>query len=201
LEIQRIRIADLKPDPQNARKHDEQNLSAIAGSLREFGQRKPIVITTDNIIAAGNGTVEAAKRLGWLEIEAVRVPADWDSNRIKAFAIADNRTAELAAWQPEVLASQLQEIEAAGFVLADFGFIKDNQDTQADFADALEGLLGEKGEIEQITFSLHTFQAELVRAAIEESKAMGEFGDTMNKNNNGNALARIVELWKGSNVG
>jgi len=200
LEIQTIRIADLKPDPQNARTHSEQNLSAITGSLREFGQRKPIVITTDNIIAAGNGTVEAAKRLGWLEIEVVRVPADWDSNRIKAFAIADNRTAELAAWQPEVLASQLQEIEAAGFVLADFGFIKDNQDTEEDFANALQGMLGEKGEIEQITFSLHTFQAELVRAAIEESKAMGEFGDTTNKNNNGNALARIVELWNGSNV-
>lgn len=201
MEIQTIRIADLKPDPQNARTHDEQNLSAIEGSLREFGQRKPIVITADNIIAAGNGTVEAAKRLGWSEISAVRVPADWDHYRIKAFAIADNRTAELAAWQPEVLASQLEELESAGFELADFGFIKDNQDTGADFANALEGLLGEKGEIEHIGFSLHTFQAELVRAALEKSKAMGEFGETMNKNNNGNALARIVELWNGSNVG
>jgi len=122
LEIQKIRIADLKPDPQNARTHSEQNLNAIAGSLREFGQRKPIVITSQNIIAAGNGTVEAAKSLGWTEIQAVRVPADWDADRIKAFALADNRTAELASWNPEVMASQLIDLQEAGFDIEEFGF-------------------------------------------------------------------------------
>ena len=122
MEIQKIRIADLKPDPQNARTHSEQNLNAIAGSLREFGQRKPIVITSQNIIAAGNGTVKAAKSLGWTEIEAVRVPADWDADRIKAFALADNRTAELASWNPEVMASQLIDLQEAGFDIQEFGF-------------------------------------------------------------------------------
>ena len=117
MEIQTIRIDDLKPDPQNARTHDEQNLSAIAGSLREFGQRKPIVITSQNIIAAGNGTVEAAKSLGWTEIEAVRVPADWDADRIKAFALADNRTAELAQWNKQILTDQLSELELLGLML------------------------------------------------------------------------------------
>jgi DNA modification methylase len=92
--------------------------------LQEFGQRKPIVITQDNIIAAGNGTVEAAKSLGWIDIEAVRVPADWDADRIKAFALADNRTAELAAWDQQVMASQLIELEDAGFEIAEFGFDK-----------------------------------------------------------------------------
>ena len=122
MKLETIQIAKLTPDPANARTHDEANLKAIEGSLQEFGQRKPIVITKDNVIAAGNGTVEAAKRLGWTDIEAVRVPADWDADRIKAFALADNRTAELAAWDQQVMASQLLELQEAGFDIEEFGF-------------------------------------------------------------------------------
>jgi site-specific DNA-methyltransferase (adenine-specific) len=124
MKIQTLQIKDLTPDPQNARQHDEKNLKAIQGSLKEFGQRKPIVITEAGVIVAGNGTVEAAKRLGWLEIQAVTVPGDWTPEQTKAFALADNRTAELAAWSPEVLASQLVELEAAGFEIEEFGFEK-----------------------------------------------------------------------------
>jgi len=122
MKIQTLKIADLTPDPQNARTHDDKNLKAIQGSLKEFGQRKPIVITEFGVIVAGNGTVEAAKRLGWLEIEAVKIPNDWTADKVKAFAIADNRTAELAAWNTEVLTAQLQELEAEGWEIAEFGF-------------------------------------------------------------------------------
>ena len=122
MKLETIKLTNLTPDPNNARQHDEKNLKAIEGSLSQFGQRKPIVIDKANVIVAGNGTVEAAKRLGWTEIQAVRVPADWDADRIKAFALADNRSAELANWNPEVLTSQLVELEAAGFEIAEFGF-------------------------------------------------------------------------------
>jgi site-specific DNA-methyltransferase (adenine-specific) len=122
MKLETIAIASLRPDPQNARTHDDKNLKAIEGSLREFGQRKPIVISQDMTIVAGNGTVEAAKRLGWTEIEVVRVPTDWDADRIKAFALADNRTAELAEWDEQVMASQLAELQEAGFDIQEFGF-------------------------------------------------------------------------------
>jgi DNA modification methylase len=122
MKLENLRIADLTPDPQNARQHDDKNLKAIMGSLKEFGQRKPIVITEAGTIVAGNGTVEAAKRLGWSDIEVVRVPADWTDAQVKAFAIADNRTAELANWNQEVLTSQLLELEAEGWELSEFGF-------------------------------------------------------------------------------
>ena len=122
MNIETLRIAELTPDPNNARQHDDKNLKAIMGSLKEFGQRKPIVITEAGTIVAGNGTVEAAKRLGWLDIQVVRVPADWTDAQVKAFAIADNRTAELANWNQEVLTSQLLELEAEGWELAEFGF-------------------------------------------------------------------------------
>jgi site-specific DNA-methyltransferase (adenine-specific) len=122
MKIETLRIADLTLDPNNARQHDEKNLKAIQGSLTQFGQRKPIVITEAGTIVAGNGTVEAAKRLGWTDIEVVRVPSDWTEAQVKAFAIADNRTAELANWNQEVLTSQLLELEAEGWELAEFGF-------------------------------------------------------------------------------
>jgi DNA modification methylase len=124
MKIETLQIKDLTPDPQNARQHDDKNLKAIQGSLKEFGQRKPIVITEAGVIVAGNGTVEAAKRLGWLEIQAVTVPGDWTPEQTKAFALADNRTAELASWSPEVLAAQLLELEEAGFEIEEFGFEK-----------------------------------------------------------------------------
>jgi DNA modification methylase len=124
MKIETLNIKELTPDPNNARQHDDKNLKAIQGSLTQFGQRKPIVITEAGVIVAGNGTVEAAKRLGWLTIEAVRIPKDWTADQVKAFALADNRTAELAAWSPEVLASQLVELEDAGFDIAEFGFDK-----------------------------------------------------------------------------
>ena len=73
---------------------------------------------------AGNGTVEAAKRLGWTEIQAVRVPAEWDENQIKAFALADNRTAELAEWNTDILNKQLLELSEAGVEISNFGFEK-----------------------------------------------------------------------------
>jgi hypothetical protein len=56
----------------------------------------------------------------------VTVPGDWTPEQTKAFALADNRTAELATWSPEVLASQLLELEEANFVIEDFGFVKVN---------------------------------------------------------------------------
>lgn len=122
MNIERLAIDKLNLDPNNARKHDNANLEAIAGSLTQFGQRKPIVISQDNIVVAGNGTLTAAKSLGWTAIDAVRVPADWDADRIKAFALADNRTAELAAWDQQVMASQLLELQEAGFDIEEFGF-------------------------------------------------------------------------------
>jgi hypothetical protein len=197
MQIEKIAIAKLKADPHNARKHDSQNLKAIAGSLEQFGQRKPIVVSKDNTVVAGNGTLSAAKSLGWSEIDIVRVPNDWSADQIKAFALADNRTAELAEWDSAVMAHQLIELEEAGVDVAAFGFIQP-ESFDADMGDVFDVLGREKGEIEQITFTLHEDQARTIREGLELAKSMGEFGDTGNKNSNGNAITRIVELWLGS---
>jgi site-specific DNA-methyltransferase (adenine-specific) len=122
LRIETVNVNSLTPDPANARKHDGKNLKAIASSLEKFGQRKPIVVTPNSIVVAGNGTLEAAKSLGWTEIAVARTPVGWTWDQIKAFALADNRTAELAEWDDKVLADQLLELDANGWELEDLGF-------------------------------------------------------------------------------
>jgi len=117
----KISITELSLDPRNARKHSQRNLDAIAASLEKFGQRKPIVVHR-GVILAGNGTLEAAKSLGWTEIDVAEVPDDWDNETAKAYALADNRTAELAEWDESELAKQLLELVDAKWDIAELGF-------------------------------------------------------------------------------
>lgn len=200
LTIETIKIEQLKFDPTNARKHDAKNLEAIAGSLKLFGQRKPIVVTPDNVVVAGNGTLEAAKSLGWDEINIARTPVGWTWEQIKAFALADNRTAELAEWDAQVLADQMIELDAHGWDLAEFGFETLNPPTEESLEDAFANLNQDESDLEQITFTLHKDQAHTVREALEASKALGQFIDTGNENSNGNAITRVCELWLGTQV-
>jgi site-specific DNA-methyltransferase (adenine-specific) len=121
MDIELVNIDDLDLDPRNARKHDAKNLKAIADSLEQFGQRKPIVVWGKTVVA-GNGTMAAARTLGWTDIQVVYIPDDWSADQVKAYALADNRSAELAAWDEQVLASQLLELQEAEFDIELLGF-------------------------------------------------------------------------------
>lgn len=92
-----ISIETLNFDPKNTRKHDDRNLQSIKASLTKFGQRLPLVVQKDGmIVRAGNGRLEAMRAMGWEKCAAVIV--DEDDVDAVAFAIADNRSAELAEW-------------------------------------------------------------------------------------------------------
>jgi hypothetical protein len=124
LRIVKVNIDSLRLDPDNARKHSDKNIDSIIGSLKRFGQRKPIVVTGANIVIAGNGTLQAAKKLGWSQIVVSYVPADWSFEQARAYALADNRTAELGEWDNDKLAMQLIELDSVGWELNDVGFEK-----------------------------------------------------------------------------
>jgi DNA modification methylase len=119
MKIEAIAIKDLVSDPSNARKHKEKNIEAIKGSLLKFGQQKPIVVNDKNIVIAGNGTLEAAKALGWDKLNVVR--SGLDKLHQTAFAIADNRSSELAEWDIDVLGKSLDALED-DFDLEGLGF-------------------------------------------------------------------------------
>ena len=108
-------LADLTPDPKNARKHTPRNVGMIEQSLHEVGAARSIVIDENGVVLAGNATIEGAAAAG---IEKVQV-VDADGQTIIAvrrsglsseqktkLALFDNRAAELATWDPVVLQQQ-----------------------------------------------------------------------------------------------
>lgn len=92
-------------DPANLRLHGERSLEAIRGSLARFGQQRAIVVDPSGVVVAGNGTLAAARALGWTHIAAVRTQLAGPDRT--AYAIADNRIAELSEWDQEALAKVL----------------------------------------------------------------------------------------------
>jgi DNA modification methylase len=105
-----VATKDLVLDPANSRKHPDDNLEAIKGSLAVYGQRKPIVVNRrTGAVEAGNGTLEAARALGWTHVAAVYV--DDDSATAAGFSIADNRSAELATWDQDALQKLINEVQ------------------------------------------------------------------------------------------
>lgn len=97
-------IEVLKEDPRNARRHDQRSVDAIAESLTLHGQQKPVVALKDGTVIAGNGTLQAARSLGWGRLAAVVFE---DVSMARAYALADNRTAELSTWDPAALAADI----------------------------------------------------------------------------------------------
>lgn len=115
-----VAIDSVTLDPTNARQHPERNLEAVKRSLQRYGQRKPLVVNKHTgHIEAGNATWQAASALGWTEIAVVFV--EDDPTTATGYAIADNRTGELARWDDEVLLEQLRELTAVD-ELAHVGF-------------------------------------------------------------------------------
>ncbi len=136
-----VPIETLVLDPANARVHDEKNLAAIQASLGRFGQRLPLVVQKQGmVIRAGNGRVVAAKALGWTHIAAVVV--DESEVEAVAFAIADNRSAELASWDDACLARLLKSLPEDA--LAATGYSGD------DFTDLLDSLNPETVEEDEV---------------------------------------------------
>ncbi len=120
----KVPIGSLNLDPKNARDHGEQNIGSIVASLDEFGQRKCIVVKKDGMtVSAGNGTVTAAKQLGWTHIAAL-VTDDNDVTAM-AYALADNRTGELATWDYERLVRGMAQLNQGGIDLKKLGWGED----------------------------------------------------------------------------
>jgi hypothetical protein len=105
--IEHLAIGQLQPYGRNARKHGPKQIAQIAASIREFGFVNPVLIDRQGGIIAGHGRVEAAKLLGLESVPCVRLNHLTGAQK-RAYILADNRLAELAGWDQEVLAIELQ---------------------------------------------------------------------------------------------
>ena len=137
LEIRRVPLDSLHLDPANARHHPDENLDAITGSLRRFGQAEPLVVQkSSGRIVGGNGRLVAMKKLGWTECDIVEL--DIDDLTATGLGIALNRSGSLAEWHPENLAKLLDQLrtedalDGVGFDSADIDALLDELNVEVD---------------------------------------------------------------------
>ncbi len=121
----------LSPYANNARTHSREQLEQIARSIERFGFTNPVLVGDDLTILAGHGRVAAAKSLGWREVPIIRLSHLNEAER-RAYILADNKLAENAGWDQEMLAVELQgltdlefDLELTGFETAEIDLILD----------------------------------------------------------------------------
>jgi DNA modification methylase len=118
---ERMVVAALKPYARNARTHSRKQITKIAASIERFGFVNPVLIDEDHQIIAGHGRVAAAKRLGLTEVPVLRIEHLSEEEK-RAYILADNRLAEDAGWDQELLAIELQGLIDCDFAIEVTGF-------------------------------------------------------------------------------
>ncbi len=148
LVIEQLPPSALRPYARNARTHSPKQIAQIAASIREFGFNNPVLIDRHAEILAGHGRVEAARKLGLETVPCVRLE-HLDEAQKRAYILADNRLAEKAGWDREILAIELQhlttidvdfDVTLTGFEMGEVDLLLGaGQDTEAkaDPADAV----------------------------------------------------------------
>jgi DNA modification methylase len=136
--IEMIHVERLTPYSGNARTHSKTQIRQIAKSIKRFGHTNPILIDDGGQIIAGHGRVEAAKLLGIESVPALRLSHLSAADK-RAYVIADNRLAEKAGWDRELLAIELQalvdlefDVELTGFEMGEIDIILSDSDEAKD---------------------------------------------------------------------
>src|SRR6516162_7187640 len=123
MKVELRNISEIMPYPNNPRVNDKA-VDALVASIREFGFRQPIVVDADGIIIVGHVRYLAALKLGLKKVP-VHVAEDLTPEQIKAYRIADNKTADLSDWNYDLLALELADLQAMDYDLGLLGFDQD----------------------------------------------------------------------------
>jgi len=110
--IETLPVSSLRPNPRNARRHGERQIAQLCASISEFGFVLPVLIDDEGHILAGHARHSAAIKMGLTEVPVIRVTHLTPVQK-RAYALADNRLAELAEWDTELLQSELAELSKA----------------------------------------------------------------------------------------
>lgn len=189
LEIAYVPVGQLTPYKNNAKLHPQEQIDQIKASINEFGMIDPIAVWgEDNIIVEGHGRLLACQQLGIETVPIIRLDNLTEDQR-KAYTVAHNQLTMNSGFDNNMLAVELESIDLD---MSAFGF--DEFALDQNFGTDFELPEGDKSELEQITFTLHTRQAQAIRAALER---VGECSETFgNTNKNGNALYEVVRQWE-----
>lgn len=152
MDILNLGLEEIKPYEKNPRNNDNA-VDAVAASIREFGFKVPIIIDKDNIIVAGHTRYKAAKKLGLKTVPCIKAD-DLTDEQVKAFRLADNKVAEQAEWDFELLNEELETItmdmEQFGFDLPDIEEETQTEIIEDDVPDVPEEPKSKYGQVYQL---------------------------------------------------
>lgn len=120
MEVFMRRIEDIVPYEYNPRDNDEA-AEVVAESIKEFGFQNPIILDENDVVICGHARLKAAMLLGLKEVPCIAV-TDLTPAQVRAFRIADNKTAEIAGWDYDALCREFQELSEMDFDLNLTGF-------------------------------------------------------------------------------
>ena len=120
-EMKLVKVSQLVPYINNARTHNEEQITKLRSSLREFGFVNPVIIDRDYNVIAGHGRIMAAKAEGIEEVPCVFVDYLTEAQK-KAYILADNRMAMDAGWDEELLRVEIEALQAEAFDIGLTGF-------------------------------------------------------------------------------
>lgn len=199
LQVEDVAISKLKPFDKNPRTIGPRGIEKLQKSIERFGFVNPVLAQKGTgVIIAGHQRIKAAKAEGLKTVPVIWL--DMTDTEAKAYNIADNRLQDEAAWENDLLAGLIAELDTEGFDLDLTGFddieikgILSGIVHEVDYGTDFELPDGEKGNIETMTFTLAREQAELIKDAI---RLVGEPQETFgNPNGNGNAIYEVVRQW------
>jgi ParB family transcriptional regulator, chromosome partitioning protein len=124
MDIIELPVKAIKPYAKNPRKNDKA-VEYVANSIRQFGFKVPIVIDSNYEIVCGHTRWKAAKTIGLESVPCVMAD-DLTPEQVKAFRLADNKTAEMAGWDFDLLEQEFNDIDPELFDMSDFGFFADD---------------------------------------------------------------------------
>lgn len=197
-------LARIKPYSKNARTHPASQIALLARLMQKHGVDQPIVVDEAGEILKGHGRYAAALEAGFAEFPVAQHLGLSDKDK-REMRIADNQLALLSGWDMELLRLELGDIRAGGSDLVDIGFDVKDLNRILSWGNPLDAMPvladGDRTPFQQLTFTLHDSQVEIVGEAIKAAKAAGPFEGAPNENSNGNALARICEYYLRRNGG
>jgi hypothetical protein len=196
MEIQKVKIQEVKLNPNNPRIIKDDKFSKLVKSIQELPQMleiRPIVVNADMVVLGGNMRLKACKEAGLKEVPII-IADNLTEEQQREFLIKDNVSG--GEWDFEMLANEwdVEQLEDWGLEVGGFDLDSDELGTDFTLPD------GDKAPFQQITFTLADEQAEQIKNAISDIKETEEYkyAETMgNENSNGNALYLIIMQWVG----
>lgn len=190
MQIENIHISAIKAYEKNPRQNDNA-VEYVANSIREFGFKSPIIVDRNNVIVCGHTRLRAAQEIGLKTVPCIKAD-DLTDEQIKAYRIADNKTAEFSKWDFSLLNEELANLSELDFDMSSFGFYIPDDDYLESMFDEQE-VVKPKAEAKQPPKPIEQDEYQTEDSEQEYEEQTGEYGEEREEAQNGYSVTVIFD--------